>query len=103
MNYLLERWVKVMEVMVLEAIGQEVAFCHAIPWPPWWPRNNAAAGGEEGEEDLFDMVLYASRGKIPSTMPCAMDTKGARTRRRGKKKPQSWLGAAQGACKFTTW
>jgi hypothetical protein len=86
-NHLLKRWVKVMDVTVSEEIGQEAAFHHAIPWQPWQPRDDAAAWGEGGEEDLF-VPSYMSRGKIPA-MPCTMDTKGARTRRRGKKKLQS--------------
>ncbi len=45
-------------------------------------------GGEGREEDPFDVVLYVSRGKILA-MAFATDTKGARTRRQGKKKPQS--------------
>jgi hypothetical protein len=47
-NRLLERWVKVMEVTVSEAIGQEAAFHHAILQQPWQPRNDAAAWGEGG-------------------------------------------------------
>ncbi len=74
--------------MVLEAIRQEALFCHTIPRPSWRLHDNAAAGGEGGEEDPFDMVLYLSRGKIPA-MPCMTDAKGTRTRRWGKKKPQS--------------
>ncbi len=73
---------------MLVAIVQEAAFCRAIPRPPWRPRNDAAEGGEGEEEDLFDVVSYVSRGKILA-MPCATDTKGVRTRRQGKKKPQS--------------
>ncbi len=47
-NYLLERWVKVMEVMVSEAIGHEAGIRRAIPQPLLRLHDNAAAARGEG-------------------------------------------------------
>ncbi len=86
--------VKVIKVTVLVAIRQEAAFRRVIPRPPRCHATMPPRGGRE--KDPFDMALYVSRGKIPA-LPCTTDTKGARTRRRGKKKLQSLVRGGMGS------